>query len=47
MPFWCELDERAKPIADGDKVVPEPVFFTNMTIVVGLVPADLWKPFYS
>ena len=47
MPFWGALDGRAKPIADGDKVVPEPVFFRNTTIVVGLVPADLWKTFDS
>lgn len=26
MPFWGALDRRAKPIADGDKVVPDRSF---------------------
>lgn len=47
MPLWCALDRRAKPIADGDKVVPERVFLDNMAIVGGLDPTDLWKPFDS
>ena len=45
MTFCHASDRRAKPIADGDKVVPEPVFIIDMTIVVRLVPADLWKTF--
>ena len=46
MTFCHASDRRAKPIADGDKVVPDRSF-SDLTIVVGRVPADLWKPFDS